>query len=58
MSDHDQWKERGERAEMAAAELGQGAKALSWIWKIELNFEGETIDGLTGAVQEWTDEGK
>jgi len=57
MDDHEKWRKLGERREMAAAHIGEGAQELPWIWKMEFNFENDSPDAIMGAVQRWTDEG-
>ena len=57
MDDHEKWRTLGERREMVAAQIGEGAQELPWIWKTEFNFQDESPDAIQGAVQEWTDEG-
>ncbi|KIJ53279.1 hypothetical protein M422DRAFT_242423 [Sphaerobolus stellatus SS14] len=56
MADHAYWKGMGERKSAKAAVEGEGPKALSWIWKVELDLEGESMQGVEGAVEDWTNE--
>ncbi|KIJ28516.1 hypothetical protein M422DRAFT_270206 [Sphaerobolus stellatus SS14] len=46
----------GERQAAAAVEKGSGPKQLFWIWKIELDLEGESFEEVECTVDGWTNE--
>ncbi|KIJ30786.1 hypothetical protein M422DRAFT_267617 [Sphaerobolus stellatus SS14] len=54
MADQAYWRKMGERSAVEATQQGYGPKELSWIWKIELDLEGETLEGVKGIVEGWT----
>ncbi|KIJ43511.1 hypothetical protein M422DRAFT_253071 [Sphaerobolus stellatus SS14] len=52
MADQVYWKKLGEKESAEATLHSKGPKELSWIWKIELDLSGETVEGVAGAVAE------
>jgi len=57
MADQAYWKAAGERSIARAREQGTGPRELPWIWKIQLDLEGESPEDVAGVVEGWTKEG-
>ncbi|KIJ28984.1 hypothetical protein M422DRAFT_269683 [Sphaerobolus stellatus SS14] len=56
MADLAYWKAMGERRAAEAREHGSGPRELPWIWKIELDLEGESDEEIEGVVEGLTRE--
>ncbi|KIJ41631.1 hypothetical protein M422DRAFT_255248 [Sphaerobolus stellatus SS14] len=56
LTDQAYWKDLGERQTAEATRKGEGPKQLPWIWKIELDIEETSLEGIEGAIEGWTNE--
>ena len=57
MENHKFWKEKGERAEAAAAQKGQGRQELPWFWKFQFKGKKDGSDLIDKTVEDWATDG-